>query len=186
MRRITMLLVAMGVAASAPAHQAQDRQYKLQPRGCSAIEVTAPGLKKQPRKLQFNTSRVVDLDFETQLDQPVYGDHVLHFKVYTPSGFLYQDLQVPFTWPRPGRAKLTRTVESASLATSFPKGVPVQQLGQPPHRGGRVRDRVNARLPVAGTSITMSTLYGRWMVQAFLDENARPCSPPVRFTIDSK
>ena len=32
----------------------------------------------------------------------------------------------------------------------------------------------------------MSTLYGRWTVQAFLDDRQRPCSPLRRFTIYSK
>jgi hypothetical protein len=179
MRRIAILLVATGMAGAVSAHE------QPQPRGCSAIEVTAPGLKRQPRNLIFSTNRNLDLEFETQLERPVYGDHLLHFKVFTPSGFLYQDLTVPFTWPRPGRGPRNATPDAAAVrpAASFANGIPVQQLGDSAARDGRRRDSVRARLPVAGTSITMSTLYGRWTIQAFLDDRAHPCSPLRRFTI---
>jgi hypothetical protein len=180
MRPIAMLLAATAGVGIAGAHD--NRHHAPQPRGCSEIEVTAPGLKKTPRDLKFVVSRILDLEFETQLEQPVYGDHLMRFKVFTPSGFLYQDLTVPFTWPRPGKGKKKGQDEAVRPAANTP-GIPVQQLGVPVGRSGRYRDSVTARLPVAGTSITMSTLYGRWTVQAYLDEKTRPCSPLRRFTI---
>jgi hypothetical protein len=180
MKRIAILLVTTGIAAVASAHQDQAPP----PRGCSAIEVRAPGIKKQPRALRFSTKEILDLAFETQLDHPVYGQHVLHFRVFTPSGFLYQDIAMPFNWRRPGRGHDRDGIVPAAGAVN---GVPVQQLGTlSPDGGVRGRQSVEARLPVAGTSITMSTLYGRWRVQAFLDDHARPCSPPNVFTISSK
>jgi hypothetical protein len=180
MRAIAMLLAASASVGVAAAHD--NRHHTPQPRGCSAIEVTAPGLKKTPRDLKFVVSRILDLEFETQLERPVYGDHVMRFKVFTPSGFLYQDLTVPFTWHKPGKGKKKGQDDAVRPAANTP-GIPVQQLGVPVGRGGRRRDTVTARLPVAGTSITMSTLYGRWTVQAYLDEKTRPCSPLRRFTI---
>ena len=42
---------------------------------------------------------------------------------------------------------------------------------------------MSAALPVAGTSITLSSLYGRWTVQAYLDGQPEPCGPATRFTI---
>lgn len=177
MRPIAMLLAATASVGVAGAHD--NRHPAPQPRGCSAIEVTAPGLRKTPRDLKFVVSRILDLEFETQLEQPVYGDHVMRFKVFTPSGFLYQDLTVPFTWPKPGKKGRSEAVRPASTAA----GLPAQQLGAPIGRSGKRRDTVVARLPVAGTSITMSTLYGKWTVQAYLDDRTRPCSPLRRFTI---
>ena len=147
-----MLLAVTGIA-SATSSEAQQAAS-----GCSAIEVTAPGLRKQPRELRFSTREILDLDFETRLERKLQdGEHVLHFKVLTPSGFLYQDLAMPFTWGRP--------------------------LGHSPDGRGHARQSLRARLPIAGTSITMSTLYGRWTVQAFLDDHMRPCSPPRVFAI---
>ena len=181
MKRVAMLLVATGIAGPASAH---DRHT---PQGCSVIEVTAPGVRKQPRDGRFSTLKILDLDFETRLDRPVYGDHVLRFKVLTPSGFLYQELNVPFTWPKPRRGhKGDRHDEAQAVPASYSGGVPVQVLGDLGDRWGRRRDSLSTRLPVAGTSITMSTLYGRWTVQAFLDDKTRPCSPLRRFTIYSK
>ena len=181
MKRIAMLLVAIGTAGAASAH---DRH---EPNGCSSIEVTAPGVKRQPRDGRFSTLKILDLDFEARLDRAHYGDHVLHFRVFTPSGFLYQELNAPFTWPKPkrGRNGDSDDVQAVPVAASYPKGLPVQVLGDT-MRDGRRRDSLRARLPVAGTSITMSTLYGRWTVQAFLDDRTRPCSPLRRFTIHSK
>jgi hypothetical protein len=180
MKRIAILLVTTGIAGVASAHQ------EPSPRGCSAIEVTAPGLRKQPRGLQFSTREVLDLAFETELERQVYGEHLLHFKVFTPSGFLYQDLAMPFNWKRPRRGPHEREAVVPAASVS-PSGLPVQQLGtSSPDGRGRGRQSVEARLPVAGTSITMSTLYGRWSVQAFLDDHARPCSPASVFTISSK
>jgi hypothetical protein len=177
MKRIAMLLAVTGIASAASADAPQA------PSGCSAIEVTAPGLRKQPRELRFSTREILDLDFETRLERKVHdGEHVLHFKVLTPSGFLYQDLAMPFTWVRPGR----RDRDPVAPAAAVSNGVPSQTLGHAPDGRGHARQSLHARLPVAGTSITMSTLYGRWTVQAFLDDHARPCSPPRVFAIHAK
>jgi hypothetical protein len=179
MRLVAIVLLATGIAgpvSALPASQA-----------CSAIEVTAPGLRKQPRGLRFSTRQILDLEFETRLERPVYGDHLLRFKVLTPNGFLYQELTAPFSWRKPhdGRGPQENPKAAATLTAravpGFASALPVQQLGVMSH--GRPRDSVRARLPVAGTSITMSTLYGRWTVQAFLDDRERPCSAPRPFTI---
>jgi len=185
MKRIGMLLVLTGMAGAASAHDRE--QHRQQPEGCSAVQVTAPGLRRQPRHLLFSTRQILDLEFETRFDRAVYGEHVLHFKVFTPSGFLYQELEAPFVWPRPryGRWYGRDDDEAVTAAVSFPRGLPVQQLGDAAHHGHRP-DAVQVRLPVAGTSITMSTLYGRWTVQAFLDDRTRPCSPVRPFTIHGK
>jgi hypothetical protein len=179
MKRIAVLLVTTGIASAASAQEAHG------PRDCSAIQVSAPGLRKPPRNLRFVTSQVLDLEFATELERATYGSHVLHFKVTTPSGFLYQDLAMPFHWRRPGRGPREREKDGVMKAADVPAGAAVQQLGPANGRGSDAR-AVRARLPVAGTSITMSTLYGRWSVQAFLDDVPRPCSPAASFTLSSK
>jgi hypothetical protein len=50
-----------------------------------------------------------------------------------------------------------------------------------PRRGGLTR--YEARLPVAGTSIMMSGLYGRWRVVPHLDDGREPCGPARSFVI---
>ena len=66
----------------------------------------------------------------------------------------------------------------------YPKPLPVQRLV--PAAGdtrAHVHYGVSATLPVAGTSITLSSLYGRWTVQTYLDGQPAPCGPASRFTI---
>ena len=179
MKQIAVLLVTTGIASAASAREALPP-----PGGCSAIAVTAPGLRRPPRNLRFATSQVFDLEFSTELQQATYGSHVLHFKVTTPSGSLYQDLAMPFSWRRPGKGPRERQSDGVMRAAEVPAGAPVQQLGSVRARGAGARE-VRARLPVAGTSITLNTLYGRWSVQAFLDDQSRPCSPAVGFTLAS-
>jgi hypothetical protein len=50
-----------------------------------------------------------------------------------------------------------------------------------PHRGSP--RRFEARLPVAGTSIMQSGLYGRWRVVPYLDNGREPCGPARSFVI---
>ena len=116
---------------------------QAEPDGCSAIEVTAPGVKKQPRDGRFSTLKILDLDFEARLERADYGDHVLHFRVFTPSGFLYQELNAPFTWPKPkrGRKGDSDDAQAVPVAASYPKGLPVQVLGDVDARRGVVATR---------------------------------------------
>jgi hypothetical protein len=63
-----------------------------------------------------------------------------------------------------------------------PSGFLYQVLAVPvaANRGHR---RVEARLPVAGTSIMASGLYGRWTVVPQLDDSSEPCGPRRHFVI---
>jgi hypothetical protein len=63
-----------------------------------------------------------------------------------------------------------------------PSGFLYQVLAVPvaANRGHR---RVEARLPVAGTSIMASGLYGRWTVVPQLDDSSEPCGPSRHFVI---
>ena len=134
MKRIAMLLVATGIAGAASAH---DKTHT--PDGCSVIEVTAPGVRKQPRDGRFSTLKILDLDFETRLERPVYGEHVLRFKVFTPSGFLYQELNVPFSWPKPRRGRKGDRDDAGPCPwrASYPGGTASPGAGRRPTRDGR-------------------------------------------------
>ena len=85
------------------------------------------------------------------------GHHSLEFKIYTPKGNLYQSMTLQFDADAP-----------------IPEGAR--------RRSRRFQD-VNAVLPVAGTSIVTSSMYGTWTVEAFLDGDERRCSRPRRFLI---
>jgi hypothetical protein len=130
---------------------------------CTAIQVTAPDAPAQPKrkakkKPTFSASSILDLKLEGALSPAVKGQHQVEFKVYTPKGHLYQTL--PATISAPASSADRRMRES-------PKRAAV------------------ATLPVAGTTIVTSSLYGEWRVEAFLDgERETPCARPVSFVID--
>jgi hypothetical protein len=66
----------------------------------------------------------------------------------------------------------------------YPRPLPVQTLGSAAaSRDGGSPNELVSRLPVAGTSITLSSLYGRWTVEPYLDGATGPCGPVSRFTI---
>jgi hypothetical protein len=71
-----------------------------------------------------------------------------------------------------------------SLRIFTPNGHLYQEI-QVVHRAesGRRVSSISARLPVAGTAIATSSLYGRWRVVPYFDDGPRPCAPASVFTI---
>jgi hypothetical protein len=65
-----------------------------------------------------------------------------------------------------------------------PKGHLYQeiQVANRPERGRRA-SHVSAQLPVAGTFISTSSLFGRWRVVPYLDDEPEPCGRGAVFTI---
>jgi hypothetical protein len=192
---LAVLLLAAETRVIAPPAEAAPpltRGYPV----CAGIKVTAPGLATQPRNLVFSSRQILDLQFQARLRQDLQGDHLLQFKVLTPGGFLYQLITVPFVGTAPAPDANERAARARSGAAKraepppprpvpgYPRPLPVQRLLPVP---GDSRTRtlfaVNALLPVAGTSITLSSLYGRWTVQSYLDGQRDPCGPDRQFTI---
>lgn len=126
--------------------------------GCRRVLVHSPehGNKKSRRRPKFSASEILDLELQVLVSRrKLDGDHRLELKVYTPSGNLYQSLSVPFT-----------IGEEISTGT----------------RRGRYQ-MLTTTLPVAGTSIVTSSLYGTWKVEAFLDGATGRCTAPRKFVI---
>jgi hypothetical protein len=59
----------------------------------------------------------------------------------------------------------------------------VLEASSPDGRGRRRLLRGEARLPVAGSSIIHSSLYGRWRVVPFVEGAEAPCGRPRTFSI---
>lgn len=78
--------------------------------------------------------------------------------------------------PKPNR---TRALQ---LRLYTPDGFLYQVLQTKPARQGEQR-RFGARLPVAGTSIMASGLYGRWTVVPYLEGRQEPCGRGLSFVI---
>jgi hypothetical protein len=163
---------------------------------CPAVKVGVPGAKVPSKGLTFSSRTVLDLELRARLRLDLQGDHLMHLKVFTPGGFLYQDIALPFvgTVPAPDPAERSAPTRSGAarrmdpppprLVEGFPEPLAVQRLV--PVRGDtteRTQYELVARLPVAGTSITLSALYGRWRVEPYLDGQPGPCGPATDFTI---
>lgn len=72
---------------------------------------------------------------------------------------------------------------SPQLRLYTPDGFLYQVLETKPASGRRSTHRFGARLPVAGTSIMASGLYGRWRVVPHLDDGREPCGSARSFVI---
>jgi hypothetical protein len=194
--RVLMTLVVLVPLAAGTASEAATALTRSSPL-CAGVRVTSPGLKAQPRDLVFSAREVLDLQFQSLLRQDLPGDHLLRFKVYTPGGFLYQEIAVPFVGsaPPPDASERAARARSGAAARApspppprfvagYPRPLPVQRL-VPVVGDTRTRTQYSVKtlLPVAGTSITLGGLFGRWTAQAYLDDQTNPCGPAVRFTI---
>lgn len=129
---------------------------------CTVIQVTAPDAPAQPKrktkkKPTFSASSILDLKLEVALSPAVKGQHQLDFKVYTPKGHLYQTISA--TMNAPAASADRRKRESPKRTAS-------------------------ATLPVAGTTIVTSSLYGEWRVEAFLDGERVACGKSLSFVIE--
>jgi hypothetical protein len=191
---VTLLVLAAQVGGtSAGDASSLTRSYPV----CAAVRVTAPDLPTQPRDLKFSSRKVLDLQLQARLRSDLRGDHLLQLKVLTPGGFLYQVITVPFvgTAPAPDAGERETRARTGAAARAparlpdrnvpgYPRPLPVQKLS--PVVGdstARTQYAVQANLPVAGTSITLGSLYGAWTVQTYLDGQPDPCGPATRFTI---
>jgi hypothetical protein len=162
-------------------------------RTCSAIDVVAPEQRRATRKRSFSAAKTLDLELRTRLRTRygLSGDHVLRLKLFTPGGYLYQEITVPFhSDPPPWRRWWTRrqgkqeaeTYQPTRVLPGFSTPVSVQKTRQF-WRGRRYYDQVTAKLPVAGTSITLGSLFGRWTVVPYLDDETAPCGRSRKFVI---
>jgi hypothetical protein len=139
MRRAGLLLV-LAAATVMPAH------LEAAGRVCGGISVSSPD---RPRvRGRFSVAKTLDLLFRMRLRNVGKEPHVVSFRIFTPKGHLYQEIQVGY------RAESGKRVSS-----------------------------ISAGLPVAGTAIATSSLYGRWRVVPYLDGGTRPCGAASAFKI---
>ena len=137
--------------------------------GCHSIRVSSPEApiknnrrRRHRRRPSFSAAEILDIEFQVLLPRKPTGDHVLQLKLYTPKGHLYQTLSVPF---------------------SAEEGSDEQATTRSPRRRRRGH-KVGTTLPVAGTTIVTSSLYGTWKVEAYLDGAQEACTRAKKFKIN--
>jgi hypothetical protein len=65
----------------------------------------------------------------------------------------------------------------------YPQPLPEQELVAARAPSGQRGYQLTARLPVAGTSIMLSSLYGKWKVVPHLDGGLKACGKATTFSI---
>ena len=128
---------------------------------CPGVRVSAPNSQVPSRERTFSSRSVLELELRPRVRRDLPGDHQMQLKVFTPGGFLYQVITLPLGETAAAPDPPTEDRDPAT----------------------RIQPELVARLPVAGTSITLSSLYGRWSVQPYLDSQPSPCGPTTFFTI---
>src|SRR5512143_1880094 len=151
---------------------------------CTGVRVTASDRAAPPKNMTFSSRETLDLVLRPRLRQDFEGDHLMELKLFTPGGFLYQSIALPFVGAASSaRGQQAAAAPPARVVPGYPRPLEVQRLVPVRTSGTRGEYELRARLPVAGTSITLSSIYGTWSVQTFLDGQAGPCGPATRFTI---
>ncbi len=145
--------IVLGLTLLGGAALAQEGET-LRATASPAVALEVTSLPKlRSRALRFSAAKTDDLVFQAKVRPQVRGSHTLELRLFTPRGHLYQTLSLSFD------VRLTR---------------------------GRRLPRplvLSARLPVSGSFIMTSALYGRWRVVPFLDGAPQPCGREVGFTI---
>jgi hypothetical protein len=173
--RVASLALASGLVTSAAVAQTPARS-------CVRVEVSsASEAAPQPPTTVvrssplFSATRILDLRFTVLFPPRMSGEHLVEVRVFTPDAQLYRSLAVPVA--RGGAADAARQVEG------YARPLPQQQLTQV-SRGRSVFAAASTTLPVGGTDIVSSGLYGRWRVEAYLDGAEQRCAPAAWFTLE--
>jgi hypothetical protein len=179
--RVTSTAVACCLVASAALAQTRAQSCLRIETSSGPVALRAPGSRTGPttsvfatNSPRFSATKILDLTLAVLLPPSFEGGHLVELRVFTPDGQLYRSLTVPFAkGALPGAA---RAVEGYAR--------PVPQLAlQRVSRGRSLFAAASTTLPVGGTDIVSSGLYGCWRVEAYLDGAEQRCGPVGLFTL---
>jgi hypothetical protein len=168
----TLLLTTQTLAPPAPSSHV-----------CMTTSVATPGRRAPRGTPTFSAARTLDVELRTRIRPVVNGDHLLRLKLYTPRGYLYQTFTLPFRFESAKPAGEGVERQATRVVPGFPRPLPVQTLGTSTRGEANRADETSARLPVAGTSISLGSLFGQWTVVPYLDDGTAPCGPSGTFVI---
>jgi hypothetical protein len=108
--------VVLAVAMAGPAEADQTARGKI----CGAIQVSSPEQQQQQRaRGTFSASRTLDLSFRMTLRNLDADAHLVTFRIFTPNGHLYQEIQV-VTQAAPGQSGATVSAQIPVAGTAIP------------------------------------------------------------------
>src|SRR4030042_4809566 len=97
---LALLLLAAQVGGPVPGAVPSTGRYAAQ---CTAVRVIASDREASPKDMTFSSRETLDLLFLPRVRQDLRGEHLMQLKGFTPGGFLYQVITVPFVGgARPG------------------------------------------------------------------------------------
>lgn len=132
---------------------------------CVSLTVDGPGAvagddERNGSKSQvgFSATKVSDVTLRLVADSGLTGDHLLEWRLFTPSNGVYQSITVPL-----GDQSGSRTVPG------YPKPVEIVVPVSGPGRARQSSKTVERRFPIGGTMIVSGGIYGTWRLEANLD-----------------
>jgi hypothetical protein len=81
---------------------------------CQPVQVSS--LHREGQRAVFSATRILDLKLSTRVRRQLEGPHTLQIKVFTPRGYPYQILTVPFTETSGQPQELSATLPVAGTA----------------------------------------------------------------------
>lgn len=143
---------------------------------CPMIEISSVEQPEIFNVSKYSATATTDLKIHVIFPDAFKEDHVISLKFQTPAGHLYRQIDVPVTH-EVGRQG-TQTVRLPGYP--YPVTVAVPEISR---IAGQVAPSIEVRLPVGGTSIATSSLFGMWQVNGMIDGVEKRCFRPVSFGI---
>lgn len=146
--------------------------------GCVGLATSSDQRNGGKLEQTFSARSIADVDlwvlFTPGSAKRFASDHAVEVRIFTPGGYLYQSIAIPFTSDSVSR--------KPRKLDGYPHAMPVRKLKEITTSTGRQLG-VSVRLPVAGTSIVANSLYGQWSAEAYVDGEPIRCSRPATFVI---
>lgn len=185
MMRMTMRLVVMGVLSVAVVAPVAAGGFCADIHVVPVMGAPAEARGEEGDRVQrdgsegFSASEVLDLRLEVRLKGEIPPTALLGLELVSPNRHVYQRQFVPITTQ-------VRSEAAAVRVDGYPFPLDVQRLSRGPatdsYQGAHFTG-AQFTLPVAGSAITASGLYGRWRVNVTLDGEAMACKKLLGFTI---
>jgi hypothetical protein len=135
---------------------------------CRSLEVVGVQESKKPALVPvFSARKAADVTLRLTTDTRMTGSHHLEWRLFTPSGNLYQSLVTP-VGDTPGTREVPGYPDPLEVAIS----VPVELN----------RWKLEKSFPIGGTMIGTGGLYGEWRLETILD--GAPYCGTARFRIE--
>ena len=172
---LALLVAAAPAAAQAPACVALAVEGVRSSADFSdGFEAGSIGAWLAPVSSGIRASQTLDLAARVELPGELVGSHLLELRFLLPGGALYQSIAFP--------------VASQSAKTAVALAVPAYPFPVAVHRPAAASKvagnwTVEQALPVAGTPILDSSLYGTWGLEAYLDQSETPCIAALAFDL---